>query len=178
MRLPSDATLLVIDAGSDDAEPARQARIDAVLQSWRNEKLPVIHIRLTTSPHSLIARPCRRATAAEPCFATPDHDAFGVAELDALLEGAGATTLVLCGDLSPLSIEAATRHGAALGYRMFVVADACAGFSTEDVLPAPSGGDAVFVDTAMTLRAALAARNRLRLRSAGPDPARSAQLQA
>ena len=41
------------------------------------------------------------------------------------LDGLGATTLVICGVLTHNSVEATARHAGDLGYRVFVVADAC-----------------------------------------------------
>jgi len=93
-----------------------------------------------------------------------------------VLDGLGATTLVICGVLTHNSVEATARHAADLGYRVFVVADACwavaladgaGGFWPAEIvhrvaLACLAGEYAVIVDAEMTLAAARLAKARRR----------------
>ena len=53
------------------------------------------------------------------------NSAFVGTGLETMLDELGATTLVICGVLTPNSVEATARHAGNLGYQVFVVADAC-----------------------------------------------------
>ena len=100
------------------------------------------------------------------------NSAFVGTGLEGLLDELGATTLVLCGVLTPNSVEATARHAGNLGYQVFVVADACWAvdkidlrgkrWPAEDVhalsLAHLEGEYATVVDAATTLRAAAAPR--------------------
>ena len=110
MRLPCDGALIVIDAeGGPEFPPA----VAALLEAWRAEGLPRFVVRLEARA---------RTPATDPASGP---DAFADGALEAALDDIGATTLVLCG--APASALAASlRHAAALGYRLFVVAEACA----------------------------------------------------
>jgi nicotinamidase-related amidase len=193
MRLPCDSTLLVIDVqeASDDAswgprnnENAEDA-IAALLAAWRAEALPIVHIRHDSiEPHSPY-RPGgpghRFKTAAQPLaeeriVAKNANSAFVGTRLEETLDEIGATTLVVCGVLTSNSVEATVRHGGNLGYRIFVVADACWAVDKRDlsgrVWPAEDvhalslahmhGEYAQVVDSATTLRAAALANARRR----------------
>jgi len=185
MRLPADAVLLIIDAqatgnaGAGDG-PEVEKNIAALVAAWRAEGLPLANV----DPHP-IARTARPALAIPP----PDGEialvrhatsAFAGAVLESRLDELGATTLVLCGALGAQALEASARHAADLGYRVFVVADACWAadaadlqgrlWRAEDVrartLSRLKGETATIVDVATTLRAAPTARARQR-RAAG-----------
>ncbi len=138
MRLPCDAALIVIDVQDaiDDPRwgprnnPGAEPVIAELLAAWRAERLPIVHIRHdSTEPHSPyrpdspghgfkgVARPL----AHEAVIAKSTNSAFVGTALDEF----GATTLVVCGVLTNNSVEATVRHGGNLGYRIFVVADAC-----------------------------------------------------
>ena len=142
MRLPCDAALIVIDVQDaiDDPRwgprnnPGAEAVIAELLAAWRAERLPIVHIRHdSTEPHSPyrpdspghgfkgVARPL----AHEAVIAKSTNSAFVGTALEEALDEFGATTLVVCGVLTNNSVEATVRHGGNLGYRIFVVADAC-----------------------------------------------------
>jgi nicotinamidase-related amidase len=143
MRLPSDATLLVIDprpaleecAGGHRNSPGAEAAIGQLLAAWRAAGLPIIHSHIDRprSPRVSEAgesgndgRPEVAPSPGEPTFARPNGSAFDGTDLDDLLTELGRTTLVVCGFATDEAIEASVRHAADLGYRIFVVADACA----------------------------------------------------
>ena len=142
MRLPCDAALIVIDVqhAIDDAcwgprnNPGAEAMIAQLLAAWRAESLPIFHIRHdSTEPASpycpnspghafkLAVQPL----AGETIIGKSANSAFVGTRLEEALDEIGATTLVMCGVLTNNSLEASVRHGGNLGYRIFVVADAC-----------------------------------------------------
>jgi nicotinamidase-related amidase len=183
MRLPADAVLLIIDAqaagnaGAGDG-PEVEKNIAALVAAWRAEGLPLAHVDpVTRTARPALAIPPRDGEIALVRHAT---SAFAGAVLESRLDELGATTLVLCGALGAQALEASARHAADLGYRVFVVADACWAADTADLqgrlwraedvrartLSRLKGETATIVDVATTLRAAATARARQR-RAAG-----------
>jgi nicotinamidase-related amidase len=182
MRLPADAVLLIIDAqeavdgprhGVGDGSEV-ETNIAALIAAWRVEGLPLAHVgrQSAGSPFPPLE--------GEIVIVRNATSAFVGADLEARLDELGATTLVLCGALATHALEASARHGADLGYQVFVVADACRAVDTADLRgrlwPAEDvralalvhlkGETATIVDVATTLRAAETARARQR-REAG-----------
>jgi nicotinamidase-related amidase len=182
MRLPADAVLLVIDAqeavdgprhGVGDGSEV-ETNIAALIAAWRDEGLPLAHVgrQSAGSPFPPLE--------GEIVIVRNATSAFVGADLEARLDELGATTLVLCGALATHALEASARHGADLGYQVFVVADACRAVDTADLrgrlwpaedvwalaLAHLKGETATIVDVATTLRAAETARARQR-REAG-----------
>ena len=88
--------------------------------------------------------------------------AFADTALEILLDEIGATTLVVCG--APVAVAATSREAGALGYQVFVVADACPSAGDDQVaaLTGLSPELATLVDAASALSAAAAAKARLR----------------
>ena len=142
MRLPCDAALILVDLqrAIDDARwgprnnPDAERTIAALVAAWREEGLPIVHIRHDSVEPDSPYRPDRPGHAFRPETAPltgeavvgkSGHSAFVGTALEETLDGFGATTLVLCGALTHNSVEATARHAADLGYRVFVVADAC-----------------------------------------------------
>jgi nicotinamidase-related amidase len=198
MRLPCDATLIVIDVQEaiDDAcwgprnnEGAEEV-IAALLSAWRAEALPIVHIRHdsmeTRSPYRPGAPGHRFKAAAQPhaeerVVAKNANSAFVGTRLEETLDEIGATTLIVCGVLTHNSVEATVRHGGNLGYRVFVVADACWSVDKRDLngrlwpaedvhalsLAHMHGEYAQVVDSATTLQAAALANARRRMKSGG-----------
>ena len=142
MRLPCDAALVLIDLqrAIDDPcwgprnNPGAEAAIASLLAAWRGQNLPVIHVRHdSTEPGSPYApggaghtfKPEAAPLVGEIVIGKATNSAFIAPDLERALDAIGATTLVMCGVLTNNSLEASVRHGANLGYRIFVVADAC-----------------------------------------------------
>jgi nicotinamidase-related amidase len=142
MRLPCDAVLLLIDLQQAIGDPRFGPRnnegaeeiVEALLTAWRAEDLPIIHIRHdsteATSPHfpdtpGHAFLPQARPREGETIIGKSANSAFVATDLEAALDRLDATTLVVCGVLTNNSLEATVRHGGNLGYRVFVVADAC-----------------------------------------------------
>lgn len=108
--------------------------IAELLTAWRAEGLPIFHIRHNSAePRSPYRpdggrhgfKPQARPLAGETVIGKSTNSAFVDTPLEAALDEIGATTLVVCGVLTNNSVEATVRHGGNLGYRIFVVADAC-----------------------------------------------------
>ena len=142
MRLPHDAALLVIDVQQaiDDRRwgrrnnPNAEGAIAALLAAWRAEGLPIVHIRHDSSEPGSPYRPDRpghefkpeaRPLEGETVIGKSARSAFVGTRLEQALDALGATTLVVCGVLAQNSLESTVRHAGDLGYRVFVVADAC-----------------------------------------------------
>ena len=193
MRLPADAVLIIIDMQEaiDDPRwgprnnPGAEANIAALIAAWRAERLPLIHIRHdSVEPGSPYApdgpghgfKRCAAPLDGETVIGKNANSAFVGAGLEGLLDELGATTLVICGVLTPNSVEATARHAGALGYQVFVVGDACWAVDKTDLrgkrwlaedvhalsLAHLHGEYASVVDAATTLRAASAAKARQR----------------
>jgi nicotinamidase-related amidase len=131
MRLPADSPLLVIDAERVISDPRNgpivAAAIGLLVQAWRKEALPVAHLRRDfQQPHPRGYIPEAQPQPGEAALAMQGPDAFAGGALEAWLDEAGATTLVVCGFGDPSPVETSLRAAAALGYRVFVVAEACA----------------------------------------------------
>ena len=142
MRIPRDALLLVIDVQNaiDDAKwgprnnPSAEGNIQKLLAAWRACGRPVAHVR-HDSPEPLSPyRPGQRGNEFKPLTAPRSgetvlvksvNSAFIGTELEPLLTDAGHTTLVVCGVLTNNSVESTVRHAGNLGFRVFVVEDAC-----------------------------------------------------
>ena len=190
MRLPSDAALILVDlqlAIDDDRRgprnnPGAERAIAALLAAWREEGLPIVHIRHDSVEPDSPYRPDRPSHAFKPeaaprpgeaVMGKSAHSAFVGTTLEETLDGLGATTLVICGVLTHNSVEATARHAAV------VVADACWAVALADgdggywpaevvhrlALACLAGEYAAVVDADMTLAAARLAKTRLRSRA-------------
>jgi len=141
MRLPADATLIVIDVLAVIDDPCRgprdnseaETKIGALIAAWRAERLPLIHVFFDStesdSPYTSHGpghrfRRYAMPLAGETLAGANADSAFVGTGLERLLDEFGATTLVLCGALTP-SFEGTARDAASLGYQAFIVADAC-----------------------------------------------------
>ncbi|RBP16553.1 nicotinamidase-related amidase [Roseiarcus fermentans] len=193
MRLPADATLIVVavqEAVDDPRQGARnnagaEANIARLIARWRAEGLPLVHVRHDSvesgSPYAPGApghrfKPCAAPREGENVVAKSAASAFIGPDFETALDAIGATTLAICGALTADGVEAAARHAGGLGYRAFVVADACWSVDTVDLaggrwtaeeahalaLARLHGEYATVVDTASTLDAAALAMARRR----------------
>lgn len=151
MRLPADATLLVIDMQVAIDDPkwgprnnlGAEGNIAALLAIWRRERLPLIHVRHDSinadSPYRPGAPGHDFKSEAMPLpgemvIGKSAQSAFIAPALEQALDALGATTLVVCGVLTNNSVEATVRHGGNLGYRIFLVEDACWAVDKRDLL--------------------------------------------
>ena len=142
MRIPKDTVLLVIDVQRAIDDPAwgprnnpdGERKIARLLAAWRAAGLPIVHVRHDSVEPDSPYRPGAPGHAFKPeAMPLPGefvvgkqvHSAFIGAKLQRQLDRLGATTLVVCGVLTHNSVESTVRHAGDLGYRVFVVADAC-----------------------------------------------------
>ena len=134
MRLPADATLIVIDVQEaiDDPRwgprnnPGAEDDIASLIARWRAEGLPLIHVRHNSvepsSPYAPGApghrfKACATPLEGERVVGKSANSAFIRPDLEAALDEIGATTLVICGVLTANSVEATARHAGDLGYQ-------------------------------------------------------------
>ncbi|HTR14943.1 MAG TPA: isochorismatase family protein [Roseiarcus sp.] len=118
MRLPADATLIVIETLIAQ-ESGAATNIAKLIEAWRAEELPIVHVR--AGPPE--AGPLSGGREGESIIDSACVGAFAAPELEILLDEIGATTLTLCGDAR--AVEATAREAADLGFQAFVVSDAC-----------------------------------------------------
>ena len=113
-----------------------------VQAAWRAAAMPLVHVRHDSTEERSPYRPDApghafksEATplAGEIVVGKNANSAFFDTELDERLTAMGATTLVVCGVLTHNSLEATVRHGANLGYRVIVPADACWAVDVRDL---------------------------------------------
>jgi len=193
MRLPADAVLIVVDVQEAIDDPrfgarnniGAEANIASLIAAWRAEKLPLVHIRHDSvdvgSPYTPDGpghrfKACAAPLEGETVIGKNANSAFVGTGLEGLLDDIGATTLVICGVLTPNSVEATARHAGNLGYQVFVVSDACWAVDKTDLrgkrwpaddvhalsLAHLEGEYAHVVDAATTLCAAALAKARQR----------------
>ena len=163
MRLPADATLVVV--GAEEAmegpcdEPS-EANLASLVAAWRREGLPVVHVHPPgATDASFVACP---PSGGETPVAAGVASAFAGTGLEGLLDDSGATTLVLCGALP--AVEPTARGAAGLGYHIFIPFDACRppAHPADAAIARLSRAGAVVVDTAAALAAAATAKARQR----------------
>ena len=168
MRLPADATLIVIDAAARVEAPdapvpgSPAAKAAALIAAWRHEGLPLVRAASLESGEAQDAQdaaPREGERPGEHAVAHSALSAFDASGLESLLEELGATTLVLCG--AAAKVAASAREAAALGYQVYVVADACVG-ADDGAVATLSPDCAALADAAQILAAAGLAKFRER----------------
>ncbi len=141
----TDTALLLIDIQNDyfpggrmalEGSPAAGANAARALAEFRRKKLPVIHVRhLSVRPgatffipgtegaeiHSQV-RPNEGERVVEKNF----PNSFRDTPLRSLLEERGIRHLVVAGMMTHMCVDASVRQAADLGYRVTLLADACA----------------------------------------------------
>lgn len=115
---------------------AAAARAQELLQDFRRSGSPVVHIRhVATRPEATFFLPDTAGVAIHSTVAPRDREAvvtkhypnsFRDTELLALLRQRAPSSLVICGAMSHMCIDATTRAAFDLGFDCRVAADACA----------------------------------------------------
>ena len=140
-----DTALLVIDIQNDyfpggamelEGADAAGAKAAAALARFRKDGNPVIHVRhLSVRPgstfflpgtkgaeiHALVA-PKAGETVVEKNF----PNSFRNTSLQETLQKQGVKNLVVAGMMTHMCVDASVRHAADLGYKITLLADACA----------------------------------------------------
>ena len=137
--------LVIIDIQNDyfpggamqlEGSEAAGARAGAALRSFRDRKLPVIHVRhLSVRPGATFFLPGTRGaeihasvqpapgeTVVEKNF----PNSFRSTALEKHLQDAGVQDLVVAGMMTHMCVDASVRHAADLGYKVTLLGDACA----------------------------------------------------
>ena len=140
-----DTALVIIDIQNDyfpggamelEGADAAGAKAAGALKSFRDQKLPIIHVRhLSVRPGATFfipgtrgaeihasAKPAGGETVIEKNF----PNSFRDTALDAKLKALGVKDLVVAGMMTHMCVDASVRHAADLGYKVTLLADACA----------------------------------------------------
>jgi len=140
MLISTNPALLIIDiqyaidqfSKHPRNNPMLEDNLAVMLKQWRTAKRPIYHIRHSSKfPDSPYHRDSGffdfKAEVApltdEPIITKQENCAFVGTELDTLLRENNITELIICGVLTNHSIDATTRVGAALGYRIYLPDD-------------------------------------------------------
>jgi len=140
-----DTALLIIDVQNDyfpggamvlEGSEAAGARAREALDAARKRALPVIHVRhLSTRPGATFFLPGTagadihssvRPAAGEPVIEKNFPNSFRGTPLQGLLEEKKIRNLVVAGMMTHMCVDASVRHAADLGYKVTLLADACA----------------------------------------------------
>jgi len=138
-------TLLLIDIQNDyfpggkmelEGADAAAAKAGSTLKRFREQKLPVIHIRhLSTRPGATFFLPgtpgaeiheAVKPQAGEAVIEKNFPNSFRATALEEKLKAAGVKELVVAGMMTHMCVDASVRQAADLGYKVTLVGDACA----------------------------------------------------
>lgn len=157
----NQTALLLIDVqqGFDDPywgtrnNPDAEQKMVQLLQVWRVQKLPVIHVQhLSTNPESPLNpkngdgcafRPETAPLADEVVFAKNVNSAFIGTELESYLRQQKIESLVIVGLTTDHCVSTTTRMAGNLGFTVQLVSDGTATFDREDVNGAKISADAI-----------------------------------
>jgi nicotinamidase-related amidase len=128
--------------GGQRNNPDAELRASELLRMWRNHGLPVFHVQhcssITTSllhethPGNQFNDQVAPAKG-EPIIKKNVNSAFIGTDLQAQLDHANITTLVIAGLTTDHCISTTTRMAGNLGYKTFLVADATATFNKKGI---------------------------------------------
>jgi nicotinamidase-related amidase len=137
--------LLIIDIQNDyfaggamelEGAEAAGARAGSAIRRFREKNLPVIHVRhLSTRPGATFFLPGTRGAgihasvepaAGETVIEKNFPNSFRNTKLEQRLQDSGVKDLVVAGMMTHMCVDASVRHAADLGYKVTLLADACA----------------------------------------------------
>lgn len=140
-----DTALLIIDVQNDyfpggsmvlEGADAAGARAHEALEAARKRALPIIHVRhLSTRPGATFFVPgtpgaeindCVRPAAGETVVEKNFPNSFRGTRLQEILEEKKVRSLVVAGMMTHMCVDASVRQAADLGYKVTLLADACA----------------------------------------------------
>jgi nicotinamidase-related amidase len=140
-----DNALLVIDLQNDyfpggamelEGAEAAAAKAAAALAKFREQGRPIIHVRhVSVRPGSTFFLPGTpgaeihagvRPKPGEAVIEKSFPNSFRGTDLQKQLEGLGVKDLVVAGMMTHMCVDATVRHAADLGYKITLLADACA----------------------------------------------------
>jgi nicotinamidase-related amidase len=107
-------------------EPEKAAVNAAILlEYFRREHLPVIHVRHNSEPGGKI-NDIVKPLPEEKVFSKDQVNSFAGTGLNDYLRSIKTDTLVICGMQTHMCVEAAVRAATDLGYKCILIHDACA----------------------------------------------------
>lgn len=141
----NDAALVLIDVqqGFDDPvwgtrnNPDAEKNIERLLGTWRTAKRPVIHVKHDSVEEASVLRPDQPGNAfkpeglplaGEPIFSKNVNSAFIGTGLEAYLLEHYLQALVIAGLTTDHCVSTSTRMAGNLGFKVYLVHDACATF--------------------------------------------------
>lgn len=111
---------------SELSGPEKAAQNAAMLLTWFREKsLPVIHVRHNAEPGGEIYNTVR-PEGSEKIISKDAVNCFIGTDLQEYLNSKKIDTLVICGMQTHMCVEAATRAASDLGFKCYLIHDACA----------------------------------------------------
>jgi nicotinamidase-related amidase len=141
----ADSALVIIDIQNDyfpggamelDGADAAAAHASSVLKKFREQKLPVFHVKhLSVRPGSTFFIPGTAGAEIHAKVKPQDGEtvieknfpnAFRSTSLGEMLQKAGTKNLVVAGMMTHMCVDASVRQAADLGYKVTLLADACA----------------------------------------------------
>jgi nicotinamidase-related amidase len=121
--------------------PSAERNIARLLDACRSCSLPIYHVRHdSTEPESTYRpnqpgnefKPEAAPRPGETVVVKHTNSAFIATDLEARLRRAGHMTLLLCGVITNNSVEATARMAGNLGFKTYLVEDACFTFARPD----------------------------------------------
>ena len=121
--------------------PEAEPTASCLLAAWRARRLPLVHVRHDSTDPRSTYRPGQPGHAflpltaplpGETVVAKRTNSAFIGTDLEARLRDLGCGALVVAGVATSNSVEATVRMAGNLGFRTFLVADACFTFARTD----------------------------------------------
>lgn len=128
--------------GGQRNNPEAELRASELLSLWRENQLPVFHIQHCSSNPASLLHVINDGNAfnelvtpidGEPIIQKNVNSAFIGTDLQAQLDNAQITTLVIAGLTTDHCISTTTRMAGNLGYETFLVADATATFNKKGI---------------------------------------------
>ncbi len=154
------SALLIIDVQKaiDDPRwgqrnnPEAENRMSEVIEYWRSEAFPIIHIRHDSkeagSPYRA-GQPLHdfkdqvKPELGEMVIGKSTNNAFVGTDLQEYLCEIEAVHLIICGVLTQHSVDCTARMAASLGYRVTVISDATAATGSTDIVGKKHSADDV-----------------------------------
>jgi nicotinamidase-related amidase len=121
--------------------PEAEATIQTLLKHWRTDHAPVIHVRHISRTAGSPFFPGQPGVEFQPELTPVDNehvvvkhvpDAFIHTDLERWLQARMITSLVVVGVSTNNSVESTARTAGNLGFKTYVVADACFAFAKTD----------------------------------------------
>jgi nicotinamidase-related amidase len=141
----ANTALIIIDIQNDyfpggamelEGSDAAGANAGKVLQKFRAEKLPIVHVRhLSVRPGSTFFLPGTKGAdihgsvsplSSETIVEKNFPNSFRNTTLEEKLKSQGIQNLVVAGMMTHMCVDATVRHAADLGYKVTLLGDACA----------------------------------------------------